>query len=71
MKLFLGYDPQIRPIEVEFHSGSICEYYGMPDHVHEQIMQAPSKGSCLNSYIKIVTRIHGLGNLSTTTFGGH
>lgn len=48
----IGYDPHTQTLEVEFHSGSVYQYYGVPDHMHEQIMEAPSKGKFLNSYIK-------------------
>ena len=48
----IGYDPQTETLEVEFHSGSIYQYYGVPDHLHGQIMQAPSKGKFLHIYIK-------------------
>ena len=48
----IGYDPETQTLEVEFHSGSVYQYYGVPDHIHEQIMQASSKGRFLNTYIK-------------------
>lgn len=48
----IGYDSGSQTLEVEFHSGSVYQYYGVPDHLHEQIMQAPSKGRFLNIYIK-------------------
>ena len=48
----IGYDSGSQTLEVEFHSGSVYQYYGVPDHLHEQIMQAPSKGVFLNMYIK-------------------
>ena len=48
----IGYDPETQTLEVEFHGGSVYQYYGVPDHMHEQIMRAPSKGGFLNSYIK-------------------
>ena len=48
----IGYDSGSQTLEVEFHSGSVYQYYGVPDNLYEQIMQAPSKGIFLNMYIK-------------------
>ena len=48
----IGYDTVTETLEVEFLSGRVYQYYGVPDHLHEQIMQASSKGQFLNYYIK-------------------
>ena len=48
----IGYDSITQTLEVEFLSGRVYQYYGVPDHLHEQIMQASSKGQFLNYYIK-------------------
>ncbi|WP_316178171.1 KTSC domain-containing protein [Bradyrhizobium sp. SZCCHNRI1009] len=48
----LGYDAASETLEVEFISGSIYQYYNVSEALHEQLMQAPSKGQFLNSYIK-------------------
>ncbi len=48
----IGYDSGTQTLEVEFQSGSVYQYYGVPDHLHEEIMQASSKGRFLNTYIK-------------------
>ena len=48
----VGYDPQTQTLEVEFLSGSVYQYYGVPDHMHAQMMQESSKGKFLNYYIK-------------------
>ena len=48
----IGYDPQSQTLEVEFLSGAVYQYYGVPDHMHEQMMEAPSKGRFLNMYIR-------------------
>ena len=39
-------------LEVEFLSGWVYQYYGVPGHLHEQMMEAPSKGRFLNMYIR-------------------
>ena len=48
----VGYDSWTETLEVEFLSGSRYQYYGVPQQMHEQMMQAPSKGRFLNAYIK-------------------
>lgn len=48
----VGYDPQATTLEVEFVDGGIYQYYGVPEHMYEQMMNAPSKGQFLNTYIK-------------------
>ena len=48
----VGYDANTQTLEVEFQSGRVYQYYGVPDNAHEQMMQASSKGQFLNYYIK-------------------
>ena len=48
----IGFDQASQTLEVEFLNGSVYQYYGVPDHLYEQIMQTPSKGSFLHTYIK-------------------
>ncbi len=48
----IGYDEQTQTLEVEFVSGWVYQYYGVPQHMYEQMMQASSKGKFLNLYIK-------------------
>lgn len=48
----LGYDAASQTLEVEFVSGNIYQYYGVPKNLYEQLMQAGSKGRFLNTYIK-------------------
>ena len=48
----IGYDTVTETLEVEFLSGRVYQYYGVPDRLHEQIMHAASKGKFLNYYIK-------------------
>ena len=48
----IGYDSQAQTLEVEFLSGWVYQYYGVPDHMHDQMMEAPSKGRFLNMYIR-------------------
>ena len=48
----IGYDVNTQTLEVEFFSGMIYQYYGVPEHLYDQLMQAGSKGRFLNTYIK-------------------
>lgn len=48
----IGYDEHSQTLEVEFLSGSIYQYYGVPLNLYEQLMQDGSKGRFLNTYIK-------------------
>ena len=48
----IGYDSTTQTLEVEFQNGWVYQYYGVPEFLHQQIMQAPSKGKFLNQYIK-------------------
>ena len=48
----IGYDSTTQTLEVEFQSGWVYQYYGVPASLNENIMQASSKGQFLNQYIK-------------------
>lgn len=48
----IGYDDRTQTLEVEFVSGRVYQYYGVPENMHSQFMQVPSKGKFLLTYIK-------------------
>ena len=48
----IGYDRQTETLEIEFGSGRVYQYYGVPDRLHVEIMQVPSKGQFFNTYIR-------------------
>lgn len=48
----IGYDEPSQTLEVEFLNGSIYQYYNVSRNMYESLMQAPSKGVFLNTYIK-------------------
>ncbi len=48
----VGYDPASRTLEVQFHSGGVYQYSGVPEAVYQSFMQAASKGSYFNEHIK-------------------
>jgi hypothetical protein len=50
----VGYEPEVLILEVEFCSGGIYQYFGVPAFAHTALMSAPSKGRYFNAYIKDV-----------------
>ena len=48
----VGYDPATETLEVEFLSGSVYQYYNVPQNMYDQLMREGSKGRFLNTYIK-------------------
>lgn len=48
----IGYDPKAQALEVEFKSGSLYRYSGVPASVYDTFVAAPSKGRFFDSRIK-------------------
>lgn len=48
----IGYDEDNQILEVEFNSGSVYQYSGVPSSEHDGIMNADSKGRYLYASIK-------------------
>jgi len=48
----VGYDPETRILEVEFHTGGIYQYSGVPETIFQGLMRAVSKGSYFHDHIK-------------------
>ncbi|MGI6668961.1 MAG: KTSC domain-containing protein [Acetivibrionales bacterium] len=48
----IGYDEATSTLEVEFLSGRIYHYYGIPKYLYDEFINAESKGKYLNEYIK-------------------
>lgn len=48
----IGYDEPSQTLEVEFTNGAIYQYYNVTQALHEQLMQAGSKGQFLAYQIK-------------------
>jgi hypothetical protein len=48
----VGYDAEAQVLEVEFVSGGVYQYSGVPASVYSSLMSAASKGSYLASHIK-------------------
>ncbi len=48
----IGYDGQSETLEIEFHDGSVYQYFNVPSVAHDGLMAASSHGSYLSAYIK-------------------
>ena len=48
----IGYDSENNVLEVEFLSGSVYQYYSVPEYIYNDFMNAPSHGRYLNWNIK-------------------
>ena len=48
----IGYDLQTNTLEVEFSSSEIYQYFNVPEHLYQNLINASSKGQFLNDYIK-------------------
>ena len=48
----VGYDQNTLTLEVEFHSGSVYQYFDVPEAVYQEFMTADSIGRYLNQNIK-------------------
>ena len=48
----VGYDCAAETLEVEHESGGVCQYYNVPESIHQQLLSADSIGAFLNIHIK-------------------
>jgi len=48
----VGYDPNRGVLEVEFLSGSVYQYFGVPESLYQGLMSASSHGSYFDAHIK-------------------
>jgi hypothetical protein len=48
----VGYDPDDRILEIEFHTGRIYDYFGVAPSVHEALRAAGSLGHYFNEHIR-------------------
>ncbi len=48
----IGYDPENGLLEVEFVSGRIYNYFDVADHVHQDFLDAKSKGHFFHTKVK-------------------
>lgn len=52
----VGYDVADSILEIEFHSGSVYQYFNVPQQKYESLMRASSKGSYFAAHIKDIYR---------------
>ncbi len=50
----VGYEVDGSTLEIEFHSGGIYQYYGVPEYVHQELLGAASIGGYFARHIKNV-----------------
>jgi len=48
----IGYDPVTATLRVQFIKGRTYEYYSVPEHLYQGLIDAGSKGQFLDIYIK-------------------
>ena len=48
----LGYDPARRVLEVEFTSGRIYQYFGVPPREVQHLVDAPSRGGYFSRCVR-------------------
>ena len=48
----IGYESSTNTLEVEFSSGAVYQYYGVPKAVYQGLMNASSHGSFLAAHVK-------------------
>lgn len=48
----IGYELETQTLEVEFYSGGIYKYSGVPESIFQGLMQATSKGSYFHDHIR-------------------
>ena len=48
----VAYDEARGRLQLEFRSRAIYQYFGVPAAVHEGLLEAPSKGSYFNRFIR-------------------
>lgn len=48
----IGYDSAAKTLEVAFSSGSVYQYFGVPDAVYSGLLSAPSIGRYLDAHVK-------------------
>ena len=48
----VGYESKAKILEIEFRSGAVYQYLGVPKRVHEGLLRAESKGQYFNGEIR-------------------
>lgn len=50
----VGYNPTSATLEIEFNSGGVYQYSGVPAHVHDSLLRSGSLGRFFASQIRDV-----------------
>ena len=50
----VGYEPNCAVLEIQFNSGGIYQYFGVPPSIYSELLQAPSKGKFFYAYVRDV-----------------
>jgi hypothetical protein len=48
----VGYDPAQQTLEIEFQTGSVYQYYDVPQEIYDALMAAESHGQYFTSQIR-------------------
>lgn len=48
----IGYDGDLKTLEVEFNDGAVYQYAGVPKKLHLKLMKAKSSGKVLHAEIR-------------------
>jgi hypothetical protein len=48
----VGYDPEKETLEVEFQSGNVYRYSGVPEEIYDDLLRARSKGRFFGTFIR-------------------
>jgi hypothetical protein len=48
----VAYDSQRATLQVEFRDGAVYQYFGVPLHTYQELLQADSKGDYFNRHIR-------------------
>lgn len=48
----VGYEESTETLEVEFSDGNVYQYQGVPKHIYEQLVSAPSVGQFFHFNIR-------------------
>jgi len=48
----VGYEVETSTLEIEFHNGGIYQYFGVPENVYQELMNASSKGTYFDQNVK-------------------
>lgn len=48
----IGYDTGMRTLKIEFNTGSVYQYFDVPEEVYERLLDSASLGSYFHHYIR-------------------